>query len=317
MTTPPLDHRAQQPDSPATTVAMPPPRVAERPASDLSGWSMLAVAITLVMLAAATFVGAFGVRSGPLAATLVTAGAVLLITGLVVAGGLTAVAPGQARVIQLLGRYMGTVRTDGLRWVNPLTTRSRISTRIRNHETGVAKVNDAGGSPIEIAAVVVWQVQDTARARFEVDDFLEFVAIQTETAVRHIANSYPYDAAGTGQMSLRDNADEVTETLSAEIAARVESAGVRIIESRLTRLAYAPEIAQAMLRRQQAGAVVAARQLIVEGAVGMVESALAQLAAREVVALDDERKAAMVSNLLVVLCGDRDPQPVVNAGSLY
>ena len=181
----------------------------------------------------------------------------------------------------------------------------------------MAKVNDADGSPIEIAAVVVWQVQDTAKARFEVDDFIEFVAIQTETAVRHIANSYPYDTADAGQLSLRGNADEVTETLSAEIAARVASAGVRIIESRLTRLAYAPEIAQAMLRRQQAGAVVAARQKIVEGAVGMVELALQRLQEEGVVELDEERKAAMVSNLLVVLCSDQATQPVVNVGSLY
>ena len=179
------------------------------------------------------------------------------------------------------------------------------------------KVNELDGNPIEIAAVVVWQVRDTARAVFEVDSFVQFVGIQTETAIRHIANSYPYDSHGAATLSLRDNADEITEKLSAEISARVEAAGVRVIESRLTHLAYAPEIAQAMLRRQQAGAVVAARQLVVEGAVGMVELALERLAAREVVELDEERKAAMVSNLLVVLCGDRDTQPVVNTGSLY
>jgi regulator of protease activity HflC (stomatin/prohibitin superfamily) len=195
--------------------------------------------------------------------------------------------------------------------------RRKVSTRIRNHETDVLKVNDADGNPIEIAAVVVWQVADTARAVFEVDDFIEFVAIQTETAVRHIANSYPYDAHGDAQMSLRDNADEITGKLSAEIGARVQSAGVEVIESRITRLAYAPEIAHAMLQRQQASAVVAARQRIVEGAVGMVELALDRLAAHDVVELDEERKAAMVSNLLVVLCGDRSTQPIVNAGSLY
>jgi regulator of protease activity HflC (stomatin/prohibitin superfamily) len=278
---------------------------------------MLGLALAFALLGLAGFFVAAGVDTDALAAVLIIVSILLLIAALALLFGLTAVAPGQARVVQLLGRYKGTIRTDGLRWVNPLTTRIRISTRIRNHETGVATVNDAGGSPIEIAAVVVWQVQDTARAKFEVDDFVEFVAIQTETAVRHIANSYPYDAAGEGQLSLRDNADEVTETLSTEIALRVESAGVRIVESRLTRLAYAPEIAQAMLRRQQAGAVVAARRLIVDGAVGMVEGALAQLAERDVVELDEERKAAMVSNLLVVLCGDRDAQPVVNAGSLY
>jgi regulator of protease activity HflC (stomatin/prohibitin superfamily) len=195
--------------------------------------------------------------------------------------------------------------------------RSRLLLRIRNHETEKLKVNDADGNPIEIAAVVVWQVEDTARAVFEVDDFTEFVSIQTETAVRHVANSYPYDAHGDGQLSLRDNAEEITGLLSAEIGARVASAGVRVIESRITRLAYAPEIAQAMLRRQQATAVVAARQRIVDGAVGMVESALARLDERDVVELDEERKAAMVSNLLVVLCSDHGTQPVVNAGSLY
>jgi regulator of protease activity HflC (stomatin/prohibitin superfamily) len=324
MTTPPLDRTAPPPSdqpgspgSPVKLVEMPAPQVVERPASDLSGWTMLGLAIALIVLAPAAFFGAFFVDSVALVGVLVTASVLLLLASIALASGLTAVAPGQARVVQLLGRYKGTIRTDGLRWVNPLTTRSRVSTRIRNHETGTTKVNDAYGSPIEIAAVVVWQVQDTAKARFEVDDFIEFVAIQTETAVRHIANSYPYDASAEGQMSLRDNADEVTETLSAEIAARVASAGVRIIESRLTRLAYAPEIAQAMLRPQQAGAVVAARARIVAGAVGMVEAALARLAEHDVVELDEERKATMVSNLLVVLCGDRDAQPVVNAGSLY
>ncbi|GLZ34041.1 membrane protein [Lentzea sp. NBRC 105346] len=244
-------------------------------------------------------------------------GMLVVIAGVIVLRGLFTVAPGEARVLQFLGRYVGTVRSDGLRWANPFTTREKISTRIRNHETATLKVNDADGNPIEIAAVVVWQVEDTARARFEVDNFVKFVGIQTETAVRHIATSYPYDSHEEHGLSLRENADEITETLSIEIAARVESAGVRVIESRLTHLAYAPEIAQAMLQRQQAGAVVAARTRIVEGAVGMVELALARLAEQEVVELDEERKAAMVSNLLVVLCGDRSTQPVVNTGSLY
>lgn len=301
---------------PSLNVAMPTPRVVERPAIDRSGWTMLGVLLALILLS--LVVGGGAIAIGDTGGGLLLAGAIVLfLFSLLLATGLTPVAPGQARVVQLLGRYQGTIRTDGLRWVNPLTTRRSISTRIRNHETGVAKVNDADGSPIEIAAVVVWHVQDTARAKFEVDDFVEFVAIQTETAVRHIANSYPYEPADEGQMSLRDNADEVTGKLSAEIAARVESAGVRIVESRLTRLAYAPEIAQAMLRRQQAGAVVAARARIVDGAVGMVEAALARLSEHDVVDLDEERKATMVGNLLVVLCGDRDAQPVVNAGSLY
>src|SRR4051794_2145047 len=320
MNTPPVNQpvRSGSPlsGSPAIAVEMPAPHVTERPAADRSGWTMVGVALALFALGVAG-AGALAVAPDGLIPVLAIAVPLALLATIVVALGLTPVAPGQARVVQLLGRYQGTIRTDGLRWVNPLTTRRSVSTRIRNHETGLAKVNDADGSPIEIAAVVVWQVQDTAKARFEVDDFVQFVAIQTETAVRHIANSYPYDATGEGQMSLRDNAEEVTETLSAEIAARVASAGVRIIESRLTRLAYAPEIAQAMLRRQQAGAVVAARARIVEGAVGMVESALARLAENDVVDLDEERKATMVSNLLVVLCGDREAQPVVNAGSLY
>jgi regulator of protease activity HflC (stomatin/prohibitin superfamily) len=301
---------------------MPAPHVTERPANDRSGWPVFAFSVATFLLAVAAVVstaiaGADGHLGGGTVAVLAILESLLMITAVVILGGLTPVAPGQARVVQLLGRYRGTIRTDGLRWVNPFTTRAHVSTRIRNHETGLAKVNDADGNPIEIAAVVVWQVEDTAKARFEVDDFVAFVAIQTETAVRHIANSYPYDVAQPGQLSLRDNAEEITAKLSAEIATRVEAAGVRIVESRLTRLAYAPEIAQAMLRRQQAGAVVAARQRIVEGAVGMVEMALQRLAEHEVVDLDEERKATMVSNLLVVLCGDRDAQPVVNTGSLY
>jgi regulator of protease activity HflC (stomatin/prohibitin superfamily) len=291
------------------TVEMPRAHVTERAARGLSGWPVLGLVVLAIaggVVLIATGVGA-----------LVGVGIALIAAGVLATTGLTAVAPGQARVVQLLGRYAGTIRTDGLRWVNPLTTRRRISTRIRNHETDLAKVNDADGNPIEMAAVVVWQVEDTAKAVFEVDDFVEFVAIQTETAVRHIAGSYPYDAHGGEQLSLRENADEITGKLSDEITARVEAAGVRVIESRITRLSYAPEIAQAMLRRQQAGAVVSARQRIVDGAVGMVESALSRLAESDVVDLDEERKATMVSNLLVVLCGDRDAQPVVNAGSLY
>ncbi|GAB2802918.1 SPFH domain-containing protein [Actinoallomurus bryophytorum] len=290
-------------------VEMPRPQVAERVARGLSGWPVLGAVLVAVIAGVVLVTTGAGVLAGVGIGLIVVAGLATI--------GLTAVAPGQARVVQLLGRYAGTIRTDGLRWVNPLTTRRRISTRIRNHETDIAKVNDADGNPIEMAAVVVWQVQDTAKAVFEVDDFVEFVAIQTETAVRHIAGSYPYDAHGGEQYSLRENADEITGKLSDEITARVESAGVRVIESRITRLSYAPEIAQAMLRRQQAGAIVAARQRIVDGAVGMVETALGRLAESDVVELDEERKATMVSNLLVVLCGDRDVQPVVNTGSLY
>jgi regulator of protease activity HflC (stomatin/prohibitin superfamily) len=241
----------------------------------------------------------------------------VFLAGALVLRGLIAVGPGQARVVQLFGRYTGTVRLPGLQWVNPFTTRRQLSTRIRNHETPVLKVNDADGNPIEIAAVVVWQVRDTVRAVFDVDDFTEFVAIQAETAVRHIGMSYPYDAREMGKVSLRENAEDITHELSAEIAARVAPAGVGVVESRLTRLAYAPEIAQAMLRRQQAEAVVAARQRIVEGAVGMVRLALSRLEEEAVVQLDEERKAAMVSNLLVVLCSEQATQPVINTGTLY
>jgi hypothetical protein len=291
------------------TVEMPRPQVTERIAHGVSGWPVLGA--VLVLIAG----GVVLTTTGDVA--LVVIGALCIAAGAIASAGLTPVAPGQARVVQLLGRYDGTIRTDGLRWVNPLTSRKPISTRIRNHETDPAKVNDADGSPIEMSAVVVWKVEDTAKATFEVDDFVAFVAIQTETAVRHIAGSYPYDARGEQQLSLRENADEITARLSEEITERVASAGVRVIESRITRLSYAPEIAQAMLRRQQAGAIVAARQQIVEGAVGMVESALNRIAENGIVDLDEERKATMVSNLLVVLCGDRDAQPVVNAGSLY
>jgi hypothetical protein len=298
-------------------VQMPVPVVREKEARAPSGWGVLAAVVVGVLASTAliTF-GSFPGDDGPNVAAIV-AGGLLIIGTTVVAAGLFTVAPGESRVLQFAGRYTGTVRQDGLRWANPFTTKAKVSTRIRNHETATLKVNDADGNPIEIAAVVVWQVEDTARAKFEVDDFVRFVGIQTETAVRHIATSYPYDNHEETGLSLRENADEITETLSVEIAARVQAAGVKVIESRLTHLAYAPEIAQAMLQRQQAGAVVAARTRIVEGAVGMVQLALARLAEEDVVELDEERKAAMVSNLLVVLCGDRSTQPVVNAGSLY
>jgi hypothetical protein len=255
-------------------------------------------------------------QTGGTATALVWAGViVVIIVGLALAG-LTPVVPGQARVIQLFGKYRGTIRDPGLQWVNPFTHRIKVSTRIRNHETAQAKVNDADGNPIEIAAVVVWQVADTAKATYSVDEYTKFVAIQTETAVRHIASQYPYTSPG-GELSLRDNAEEITQRLSAEIADRVASAGVTIIESRLTRLSYAAEIAQAMLRQQQASAVVGARMRIVEGAVGMVQLALKRLEEEDVVELDEERKAAMVSNLLVVLCSEQATQQVVNTGSLY
>ncbi|MFE0580831.1 SPFH domain-containing protein [Streptomyces sp. NPDC058874] len=280
-------------------------------------------ALALLLGLAGLLAGAGLVTAGAVSAAtaakvaLIVVGVLLAFSSVIAMSGLNTVAPGEARVVQLFGRYRGTIRTDGLRWVNPLTSREKISTRVRNHETAVLKVNDAYGNPIELAAVVVWRVEDTARAVFEVEDFTEFVETQTEAAVRHIAIEYPYDAHEEGGLSLRENAEEITEKLAAELHARVEAAGVQIIESRFTHLAYAPEIASAMLQRQQAGAVVAARKQIVEGAVGMVELALTRLAEEEIVDLDSERKAAMVSNLMVVLCGDRAAQPVLNTGTLY
>lgn len=300
-----------------TGVRMPVPPVQEHPARELSGWPAAAAALAAVLIGIGLIAGGSATGSAPVAVPLAVVGAIFVFAGAVVFTGLTPVAPGEARVVQLLGRYTGTIRTSGLRWVNPLAVRHRISTRIRNHETGVAKVNDADGNPVEIAAVLVWQVEDTAKARFGVDNFIQFVATQAETAVRHIAGSYPYDTSEKGQLSLRDNAAEVTAQLSTEITERVAPAGVQIIESRLTRLSYAPEIAQVMLRRQQASAVVAARERIVQGAVGMVETALARLSEEDVVELDEERKAAMVSNMLVVLCSEQAVQPVVNTGTLY
>jgi regulator of protease activity HflC (stomatin/prohibitin superfamily) len=294
-----------------------PRQVTEREARSTSGVRVLVLGVGL-LLAGAALLGlglAQGSGAGPTA--LIVVSVLILIAGELAVHGLTSVVAGEARAVQLFGRYRGTIRAPGLHWVNPFARRRKVSTRIRNHETAMAKVNDADGNPIEIAAVVVWQAQDTARAIYAVDDFPQFVAIQTETAVRHIASSYPYDSRGSGELSLRDNAEEITQRLSAEIAERVRPAGVLIIESRLTRLSYAPEIAQAMLRQQQANAVVGARQRIVDGAVGMVQLALQRLEEEGVIELDEERKAAMVSNLLVVLCSEQATQPVVNTGTLY
>jgi regulator of protease activity HflC (stomatin/prohibitin superfamily) len=293
----------------------------ERPRGTARGMRALTLIIVVALITIGLYV--FGLilanrSGGGLAGGILIGLAVLLtIADPIAFRGLTPVVPGEARVVQLFGRYQGTIRKPGLCWVNPFTERRKVSTRIRNYETAVAKVNDADGNPIEIAAVVVWQVEDTAQALYEVDDFARFVDIQTETAVRHVASTHPYDAHEDGQLSLRQNAAEITGQLTTEIAERVSPAGVKIVESRLTRLSFAPEIAQAMLRRQQASAVVAARKTIVEGAVGMVELALARIKEREIVDLDSERKAAMVSNLLVVLCSEQNTQPIVNAGTLY
>jgi regulator of protease activity HflC (stomatin/prohibitin superfamily) len=236
-----------------------------------------------------------------------------------VALGLVVVQPNQAAVLILFGRYIGTIRQDGWFWVNPFTVgaRRRVSLRIRNFDTQKVKVNDQRGNPVEIAAVVVWRVVDTARAVFDVDDFEEFVAVQSETAVRHLATLYPYDSYEEHALSLSGNVDEVSGALQTELHQRLGRAGVEVVETRLSHLSYAPEIAGAMLRRQQASAIVAARQKMVEGAVGMVDMALQMLAREHIVELDEERKAAMISNLLVVLTGEQAAQPIVNAGSLY
>ncbi len=292
-------------------------RVTEREAWSASGVLILVLGIGMLLAGAALLALGIALGRGAGPTALIVAGVLLILAGELAVRGLTSVVAGEARAVQLFGRYRGTIRNPGLHWVNPFARRRKVSTRIRNQESAQAKVNDADGNPIEIAAVVVWRVQDTASALYSVDDFTEFVTIQTETAVRHIASSYPYDSRGSGALSLRDNAEEITQRLSAEITERVAPAGVQIIESRLTRLSYAAEIAQAMLRQQQANAVVGARQRIVEGAVGMVQLALQRLEEEGVVELDEERKAAMVSNLLVVLCSEQATQQVVNTGSLY
>ena len=261
----------------------------EREAWSWPGVTVLVAGIASVLGGVALFIFGAGLSNGAGKITVILLAVLILIAAALLLRGLTAVVAGEARVVQLFGRYRGTIRAPGLHWVNPIAERRKVSTRIRNHETPVAKVNDADGNPIEIAAVVVWQVRDTSRAIYSVDDFVQFVSTQTETAVRHIASRYAYDTRGTGALSLRDNAEEITQRLSAEISDRVGPAGVQIIESRLTRLSYAAEIAQAMLRQQQASAVVGARMKIVEGAVGMVQLALQRLEEEDVV---DARRGA-------------------------
>jgi regulator of protease activity HflC (stomatin/prohibitin superfamily) len=244
-------------------------------------------------------------------------GLFLVLFGAIALGGFFVVNPNEARVLQLAGRYVGTVHEAGLRWANPLYSKRALSLRVRNFETQRLKVNDLEGNPIEIAAVVVWKVVDTAEATFQVDDYVNFVRVQSESAVRNLATHYPYDSHDEAVPSLRGTSAVTAAKLKAEIQERLAQAGVEVLEARISHLAYAPEIAQAMLQRQQAGAIIAARQRIVEGAVGMVQMALDKLSHENVVNLDEERKAAMVSNLLVVLCGERATQPVVNTGTIY
>jgi len=281
----------------------------------LSGWLMLPLLIALVALTFWRFVVTV---DGPDPRPIVVIAIILLFAVEVVCmRGFFIVNPNEAKVLLLFGKYAGTVRKDGFHWANPFLTRKRISLRIRNFESSTTKVNDTEGNPIEIASVVVWRVVDTFEASFEVDDYEHYVKVQTEGAIRNLATQYPYDSHEDDRKSLRGNTVEIADQLKTEIQERLSKAGVEVLESRINNLAYAPEIAAAMLQRQQAGAIIAARSRIVEGAVGMVEHALEMLSQREVVALDNERKAAMVSNLLVVLCSDRHTQPVVNTGTIY
>ncbi|GAB3610932.1 SPFH domain-containing protein [Humibacter ginsengiterrae] len=301
-----MDTAPQRPDAAPFAYSGARVDIDERPARVISGaYGIAAIAVLVVIAIIAIMQGQARFVILPILAIAV------------VLGSLVIVQPGEARVIQRFGRYVGTVRRPGLSWVLPLTTRRKMSVRIRNFETKRLRVNDAEGNPVEIAAIVVWQVTDTAKAVYAVDDYLDFVAVQAESAVRQIANAYPYDAAGEDRISLRDSTDVVASELSHEVTMRVALAGIEIVEVRISHLAYAPEIAQAMLRRQQAAAVVQARSRIVEGAVGMVEMALDRLNDSDYVTLDDERRAAMVSNLMVVLCSDQPASPIVNAGTLY
>ncbi|MGO1068494.1 SPFH domain-containing protein [Lysobacter sp. CA199] len=285
----------------------------ENPTQSLSGIPVLLGSLAAGALAAFGFFG--GLDSGHALGVVLS---VLLGAGVFfVLSGLYKIEPNQAAVLSLFGKYVGTVKENGLRWNNPLYAKRKVSQRVRNFESGKLKVNELDGSPIEIAAVIVWQVVDSAEAVYNVDDYETFVHIQSESALRAMATSYPYDQHEDGQLSLRSHASEISLHLKQELQDRLADAGVNVVDARISHLAYAAEIAHAMLQRQQANAVIAARTRIVAGAVGMVEMALAELQKNGVVQLDEERKAQMVSNLLVVLCGDRSAQPIVNAGTLY
>jgi len=279
----------------------------------LSGGFMVMVLLLLSVLDAFVLIGGIRTESPTRAVAALIAGGVLLLLWV----GLFTVQPNQGKALQLFGNYVGTVRDAGLWWASPFYTKRAVSLRVRNFETAKLKVNDHNSNPIEIGAVVVWQVTDSAEALFEVDNYEDYVRVQSESALRGLANQYPYDAHTEGQMSLSVNTQDVADQLKVEIQARLAKAGVKVQEARISHLAYSPEIAGVMLRRQQASAVIAARQMIVEGAVGMVEMALALLSQKAIVQLDEERKATMVSNLLVVLCSEQSTQPVVNAGTIY
>jgi len=275
----------------------------------MSGW------LPLVLGLIAIAYGVYLVIAGSV--SLKITGAVVNVLAITYLAGLFMVNPNEGRVMQLFGKYTGTAKEEGLRWANPFYTKKRLSLRVRNFETGRMKVNDTDGNPVEIAAIVVWKVVDTAEASFHVDNYEKFLEVQSESAVRNMATNYPYDSHEDNVLSLRGNTAQISEHLKKEIQDRLDQAGVQVIEARISHLAYAPEIAEVMLRRQQAGAIVAARSRIVDGAVGMVQMALKRLSEEKIIELDEERKAQMVSNLLVVLCGDRGAQPVVNAGSIH
>jgi regulator of protease activity HflC (stomatin/prohibitin superfamily) len=284
--------------------------IKERERKAISGWGPLFLLMLVIFACVFTLVFVIPPLAKILAALVMVISFILLI-------GLFMVNPNEGRVLQLFGRYVGTCKTEGLRWANPFYSKKRISLRVRNFETSRMKVNDVDGNPVEIGAIVVWKVVDTAEATFQVDRYEEFVKIQSESAVRNLATQYPYDSHNETKASLRGHTATISKQLCAEIQERLAQAGVEVLEARISHLAYAPEIAEAMLRRQQAGAVIAARTLIVEGAVGMVEMALEQLSAKKIIEFDQERKAAMVSNLLVVLCGESATQPVINTGTIY
>lgn len=287
----------------------------ERSAVSMSGW--LALLLGLGALGGAMYPLTLIPTHQAQVPQLAFAAIGLFILGVLLLVGCMVIGPNDARVLTFFGRYVGTEKRAGLRWVNPFTSKRSLSLRARNFETAKIKVNDIDGNPIEIGAVVVWRVLDTAQATFDVEDYASYVQIQAEAAVRNLAMHHPYDAHDDGAMSLRGSSEQISELLRKEVEERIRAAGCAVVDARIAHLAYAPEIAQAMLQRQQAGAIIAARQRIVEGAVSMVEMALEQLSTRGIVELDAERKAAMVSNLLVVLCGERGTQPVVNAGTLY
>lgn len=287
--------------------------IKEKPASTSNGYRALFILFIVQVGSISLFVAGAANED----ASVAVPGLILSVVTFLCWFGFFKVAPNQGKVLQLFGKYVGTELATGLHWANPFYSKKRISLRVRNFESGKLKVNDASGNPIEIATVVVWKVVDTAEACFEVDDYESFVTIQSESALRNLANAYPYEAHEENELSLRGDPLSIAEKIKDEVQERLDKAGVHVIEARITHLAYSPEIAQAMLRKQQAGAILAARRLIVKGAVDMVTDALTTLTEEHNFHLDEERKAAMISNLLVVICGDQPAQPVVNTGSLY